>query len=89
MKMLMDDQTKDILATLKKNSSILRDLLGKLEGNVIVNKNKLLEAGFRFKYITDTSNTKNGTLVCYCYGYAYFSLENDQYLIMRREDVPA
>lgn len=87
--MLIDDQTKDILATLKKNSSILKSLLGKVERNVIVNKNTFLEAGFRFNYVTDTINTTTGTFVCYCYDYAYFTLENDQYLIMQREDVPA
>jgi hypothetical protein len=87
MKMLQDDQTKDLLVTLRKNSSILKNLLGKIKTDVIVNKNMLLEAGFRFNYITDSTNTKKGSTVYFCYSYAYFILENEQYLIVRGKDV--
>lgn len=88
MKMLQDDQTKNILVTLRQNSSILKNLLGKAQSDVNVNNNKLLEAGFRFNYITDSTNTKKVSTVYFCYGYAYFILDNEQYLLMRRKDVP-
>lgn len=86
--MMQDDQTRNILLTLRKNSSVLKNLLGKATTDVIVSKNKLLEAGFRFNYITDSTTAKNGSTAYFCYGYGYFILENEQCLIMRRKDVP-
>nr|WP_294908310.1 hypothetical protein [uncultured Lacibacter sp.] len=88
MKMLQDDQTKNILLTLRKNSLVLKNLLGKATSEVIVTKNELQEAGFRFNYITDSATTKKGSTAYFCYGYAYFILEHEQYLLMRRKDVP-
>ena len=85
--MLIDDQAKDILTVLKKNSSILKRLLDPAKKNVTMNKSRLQETGFRFNYITHTLNTTTGATGYYCHGYAYFILDDDHYLIMRGKDV--
>ena len=87
LKMLIDDQAKDILTVLKKNSSILKRLLDPAKKNVTMNKSRLQETGFRFNYITHTLNTTTGATGYYCHGYAYFILDDDHYLIMRGKDV--
>jgi hypothetical protein len=49
-------------------------------------KEKLLQKGFLFKYITHLYTTKEGKVYYYCYDYGYLPLDNDWYLIVRRKE---
>nr|AUN35592.1 hypothetical protein [uncultured bacterium] len=50
-----------------------------------VSKEKLLQEGFLFKYITHIYRNKKGTIYFFCYDHGYLVLENDWYLIVRHK----
>ncbi len=77
---------KNINNALLKNRKILESILKDGEQTAKANKEKLLEKGFQFKYLTHLYQTKNGTTYFYCYEYGYLPLENNWYLIVKREE---
>lgn len=74
---------KTVNNALGKNRRILEGLLEEGGETVKVNKEKLLDLGFQFKYTTHTYLTKAGKTYFYCYNYGYLPLENNWYLIVR------
>jgi hypothetical protein len=76
---------KDINNVLTRNRKILEGLLG-TDKTMKAAKEKLLQQGFNFKYITHTYTTKNGDIYCFCYEMGYLPLENDLVLIVKRKD---
>jgi hypothetical protein len=76
---------KDINTVLHKNRRILENILGQ-EKTAKTNKEKLLQQGFNFKYITHTYTTKNGDTYCFCYEMGYLPLENEAYLVVKRKE---
>jgi len=48
--------------------------------------NKLIEKGFQFKYHTHIYNTKTEKTYFYCYEYGYLPLENNWYLIVKKNE---
>jgi hypothetical protein len=85
MKSMNDTAVRNINNVLVKNRRILDTILGE-EKTVKANKEKLMQQGFNFKYITHTYTTKNGDTYCFCYEMGYLPLENDWYLIVRRKE---
>ncbi|WP_209330333.1 DUF2116 family Zn-ribbon domain-containing protein [Lunatimonas salinarum] len=76
---------RNINNALKKNRNILAELI-KQQGEIAkTTKQKLIEEGFQFKYITHTYTNKKGNVYVYCYDYGYLPLENDWYLIVRQK----
>ncbi|MCO6498639.1 MAG: hypothetical protein J5I50_13375 [Chitinophagaceae bacterium] len=71
---------------LMKNRRILESLLPEGEEMGKVHKEKLIENGFHFKYITHLYTNKKGTTYFFCYDMGYLPLENDWYLLVKRKE---
>jgi len=76
---------RNVNNALGKNRRILESLLAEGEATAKANRDKLIEKGFQFKYHTHSYNTKKGDTYFYCYEYGYLPLENNWYLIVKRE----
>jgi predicted nucleic acid-binding Zn ribbon protein len=76
---------RNINNALGKNRRILENFFGK-EDMVKTTKDKLLEKGFQFKYITHTYTNKKGNVYFFCYDIGYLPLENDWYLLVKRKE---
>jgi hypothetical protein len=67
---------------LRKNRRIMEGFTHK-EGKAFVPKNKLIEAGFNFKYFTHNHVTKKGTVYRICYDYGYLPVENEMIMLVK------
>ena len=76
---------RNINNVLIKNRRILESLVGAEEMTKIL-KDKLLQQGFNFKYITHTYANKKGNVYFFCYEYGYLPLEHDWYLLVKRKE---
>lgn len=77
---------RNINNALIKNRRILEGALPAQTEMVKITKAKLLETGFNFKYITHTYTNKKGNTYFFCYDFGYLPLENDWYLIVKRNE---
>lgn len=77
---------RNVNNALGKNRRILEALLPQGQTTVNVTRDKMIEKGFQFKYHTEQLITKNGTSYFYCYEYGYKPLENNWYLIVRKNE---
>lgn len=68
---------------LRKNRRILEEL--NPTGKVTLHKNRLLEKGFNFQYLTQVRITKTGSMYRFCYEQGYLPLENDFYLLVKND----
>ena len=80
----IDEPVKKINTILLKNKRVLEKL--NVEGKTKLNKAKLEKAGFNFNYFTHTYITQNGNIYKFCYDQGYLALENDFYLLVKKED---
>jgi len=69
---------------MRKNRRIL-ELLNP-NGKVIVDGIRLAEEGFNFHYYTNIYETKQGGVYFFCYDQGYKKLENDQYMLVIKQD---
>lgn len=76
---------RNINNALNKNRRILDALLGTEEMQKTT-KERMLQKGFQFKYITHLYNNKKGNTYFFCYDIGYLPLDNDWYLIVKRKD---
>lgn len=76
---------RNINSTLLKNRRILEGILGEEETKKVSGE-KLLQQGFQFKYATHTYTNKKGDVYVFCYEYGYLPLENDFYLVVKRNE---
>jgi predicted nucleic acid-binding Zn ribbon protein len=86
LKSAVNNQVRNINNALGKNRRILESLLPSNEQTAKVNSEKLLQKGYQFKYHTHLYSTKNGHTYYYCYEYGYLPLENNRYLIVKRNE---
>jgi hypothetical protein len=77
---------RNINNALLKNRKVLGSVLPEGEETARADREKLLELGFRFKYITHIYITKAGREYYYCYDYGYLPLDNDRFLIVRTKE---
>lgn len=77
---------RNINNALGKNRRILEDMFSEGEDMAKTNKNKLLQKGFQFKYITHTYTNKKGNVYFFCYDLGYLPLENDWYLLVKQKE---
>lgn len=77
---------RNVNNALGKNRRILESLLPNGEPTVKANQDKLLQLGFQFKYHTHQYSAKNGNNYFYCYEYGYLPLENNWFLIVKRNE---
>ncbi|MFI2741890.1 hypothetical protein ACG2LH_04055 [Zhouia sp. PK063] len=67
---------------LKKNYRILESLHP--EEKTKISRQKLLDLGFNFDYITGLLTTKKGSTYFYVYDLGYLPLDDDFYMLVRR-----
>ena len=77
---------RNINHALIRNRRILENLL--LEGGqkTRTTREKLLQHGFQFRYTTHSYTNSKGSVYFYCYEYGYLSLDNNWFLIVKRDD---
>ena len=77
---------RNINNSLRKNRRILHELLAGKEDMAKTTKDKMIQHGFQFKYITHTYTNKKGNTYFFCYEYGYLPLEHDWFLIVKRKE---
>ncbi|PWT97141.1 MAG: hypothetical protein C5B52_14370 [Bacteroidetes bacterium] len=74
---------KTINSKLRRNRSILAELLPKERKSTRVTKIDFLSRGFDFRYITHTLVSKKGFTFSFCYDYGWLALENEEYRVVK------
>ena len=74
---------RNINNKLRKNYRILSDL--NVEGKTKVSRTKLMGKGFDFEFFTNILHTKTGNTYYFLYDQGYMALENDYYIIVRKD----
>jgi predicted nucleic acid-binding Zn ribbon protein len=77
---------RNINNALGKNRRILENLFIAGEEMAKTTREKLLQKGFRFKYITHTYTNKKGNTYFFCYDIGYLPLESDWYLLVKQKE---
>jgi hypothetical protein len=76
---------KNINHALRKNRKILEELVPE-EGKSTVSRRRLEEKGFSFSFHTHTHTTKHGATYLFCYEYGILPLENEYYMLVKRDE---
>jgi predicted nucleic acid-binding Zn ribbon protein len=74
---------RNINNRLRKNHRLLSDL--NQSGKTKVTRRKLLDGNFDFNHFTSIYTTKTGNTYYYIYDQGYLPLENDYYLLIKRD----
>ena len=74
---------RNINNRLKKNHKILTEL--NTTGKKKVTRTKLYDNGFDFQFFTSIYTTKTGNTYYYIYDQGYLSLENEMFLLIKKE----
>jgi predicted nucleic acid-binding Zn ribbon protein len=69
---------------LRKNYKVLSNL--NFTGKTKVRRTTLFDKGFDFNFFTSIYKTKTGNVYFYVYDQGYLSLENELFLLVKRED---
>jgi hypothetical protein len=69
---------------LRKNRRILSTL--NPNGKITVDGISLAEEGFNFHYFTNIYRTQKGSKYFFCYDQGYVKLDNDQYMLVHKQD---
>ncbi|MFZ1527673.1 MAG: hypothetical protein WAT19_02920 [Ferruginibacter sp.] len=77
---------RNINNALAKNRRILETFLSEGDEMAKTTKERLLEKGFQFKYITHTYTNKKGNVYFFCYDVGYLPLDHDWYLLVKRKE---
>ena len=77
---------RNVNNALGKNRRILENLFIAGEEMAKTTRNKLLQKGFQFKYITHTYTNKKGNIYFFCYDIGYLPLESEWYLLVKRKE---
>lgn len=75
---------RNINNRLRKNYRVLDSYTLK-DGKTRTTKTRLMDKGFDFEYITNLYTTKKGTTYYFVYDLGYLPLDNDYYMIVKRE----
>lgn len=75
---------RNINNRLRKNYRILNSYPLK-NGKTTTTKMRLVDKGFDFEYITNLYTTKKGSTYYFIYDLGYLPLDNDRYMIVKRE----
>ena len=71
---------RNINNILRKNRRILQEL--NPSDKAKVHKNKLMDKGYNFGYVTNVYQTKNGNTYHFCYEHGYMAIEDDYYILV-------
>lgn len=69
---------------LRKNRRILAALNPK--GKITLDGITLAEEGFNFHYFTNIYKTQKGSQYFFCYDQGYIKMDNDQYMLVQKQD---
>jgi len=69
---------------LRKNRRILSTL--NPNGKITVDGIRLAEEGFNFHYFTNVYKTQKGATYQFCYDQGYIKMENDQYMLVQKQE---
>jgi hypothetical protein len=86
LKSVANNYVRNVNHALGKNRRILENLLQEGKFTAKASRDKLIEKGFQFKYHTYLYIAKNGNTYHYCYEYGYLPLENNWFLIVKRNE---
>lgn len=86
LKAAKNNLVRNINNALGKNRRILESIFKTGEEVAKTHKDKLLQKGFQFKYITHTYTNKKGNVYFFCYDLGYLPLDNDWYLLVKRKE---
>lgn len=75
---------RQVNSILKRNRRILEEL--NPDGKTRLSRKKLLAKGFNFEYFTNIYRTQTGKSYYFCYESGYLQLENEDVLLVRREE---
>lgn len=75
---------RQVNSILKRNRRILEEL--NPDGKTRLSRKKLLAKGFNFNYFTNIYKTQTGKSYYFCYESGYLQLENEDILLVRREE---
>jgi hypothetical protein len=75
---------RNINNRLRKNYRVLDSFTLK-DGKTRTTKTRLIDKGFDFDYITNLYTTKKGTTYYFVYDLGYLPLDNDYYMVVKRE----
>jgi len=76
---------RNINNILRRNRRIMEEL--NPGGKTRVSRKKLVSNGFDFDYHTRSYTAQNGKTYHFCYEYGYLPLDNDEYLLVKREEI--
>ena len=83
----MNKESKNLIRNinnrLRKNHKLLSELNS--TGKTKVTRTKLLDGNFDFSFFTSIYTTKTGNTYYYIYDQGYLALENDFYLLIKKE----
>jgi hypothetical protein len=75
---------RNINNILRKNRRILEEAIaGSAKSVVVIDKQKLLEMGFRFEYFTEQYTTERSEKYVYCYDYGYRRLDDGKFMVVK------
>lgn len=74
---------RNINNKLRKNYRILSEI--NTEGKTKASRSKLLSKGFDFEFFTSILNTKTGNTYYFLYDQGYLALENDFYMLVKKD----
>ncbi len=69
---------------MRKNYRIL-DSFSLKEGKTRTTRNRLIDKGFDFDFFTSLYTTKKGSTYYFVYDLGYLPLDNDYYMIVKRD----
>ncbi|GEL10583.1 hypothetical protein SAMN05192550_0376 [Flavobacterium glycines] len=75
---------RNINNKLRKNYRILAEL--NTDGKSKITRTKLLSKGFDFEFFTNILKTKTGNTYYFLYDQGYMLLENDMYILVRKDN---
>lgn len=81
---------RDEYAVVRKVNAVLRNnykILCALNqsGKTILHRDKMLEAGYNFKYLTSILKTRSNTIYYFCYDQGYMEIENNLLTLVKKE----
>jgi hypothetical protein len=74
---------KNVNNILRKNRRILSELIP--DETARTTRERLMEKGFNFQYVTNTYTNKRGTQYYFCYEFGYLPLDNGWYFLVKRK----
>ena len=85
LKSRVSNLVRNINNALGKNRRILASFIPEGEEKGKTTGERLVENGYLFKYNTHTYTNKNGNVYFFCYDMGYLPLDNDWYLVVKRQ----